>query len=565
MPRVVALIVTDLERTRLGLPSRVAECVAGRSVLEHTVARVAQVAAVRAIVLVHPVAQDPVTLLGKIGVGKPLAGHADPGNLTDMHQSMRRAARKWSLSAWRGGLAGAGCYDELLPAAPLVDAMQRHKAESALLVGADWPMVDPDLCQRVLDQHLANPEAMAFTFSQAPPGLAGIAVSASLLQQIAVKHGLFGQMLSYNPRMPQADPIGRDVCVQIDAAVRSCDCRFIYDTDRSVSMINAIADRLGNRFASADAGVVADATHRVAADRPGGFGRLPQQVTIELTPQRPVAGPITPHQYVRFDREPMALDTALHIVAQLGVDGDTAVTLGGLGDALLHDDWLVVVEAAHRAGVLGLAVTTDLLVDQPTLAKLLAASLDVVSVRLNADTAHVYESVMGDDRFKQVTDNLQWLLAERANREQAGATGGGENHGVRPTVGMPWIVPHLVKTDQTMVDMETFFDRWLYFAGQAVIEPATTGCGLMPVQSPVRMAPPKRRSCRQIDRRLTILSDGRVAQCDQDWLGRNCPGDAAVTPLAEIWQTMNALRRSHRDGQWAELALCGGCDQWHRP
>jgi hypothetical protein len=533
-------------------------------VLEHTLARIARVSAVRAMVLVHPAAQDPMTLLGATRFGKPLAGHADPGNLTDAHHPMRIAARKWSLSAWRGGLAGAGCYDELLPAAPLVDAMKRHKAESALLVGADWPLVDPDLCQRVLEQHLSNPQAMAFTFSQAPPGLAGVAVGAPLLEQIAARQGLFGQMLSYNPRTPQADPIGRDVCVQIDAAVRSCNRRFIYDTDRSAAMIDAIADRLGNRLSSADAGAVADATHQVEADRPGGFGRLPQQITIELTPQRAVAGPITPQQYVQFDREPMALDTALHIIEQLGADGDTAVTLGGLGDALLHENWLDIVEAAHRAGVFGLAVATDLLVDQGTLEKLLVAPLDVVSARVNADTARVYEAVMGDDRFKQVTDNLQWLLAERADREQVEPAGDGENRARRPAA-LPWIVPHLVKTDQTLGDMETFFDRWLYFAGQAVIEPATTGCGLMPAQSPVAMAPPKRRPCLQIDRRLTILSDGRVAQCDQDWLGRGCAGDAAVTPLAEIWQSMNELRRSHRDERWGELALCGCCDQWHRP
>lgn len=64
---------------------------------------------------------------------------------------------------------------------------------------------------------------------------------------------------------------------------------------------------------------------------------------------------------------------------------------------------------------------------------------------------------------------------------------------------------------------------------------------------------------------MTILSDGRVARCDQDWLGRGSAGDATVTPLARIWQSMNDLRLRHREGGGADLALCRDCTEWHRP
>lgn len=560
MAQTLALIVTDLQRTRLGQPARLGDRVAGRTVLQHTLQRMARVPSVGALVIVHPADQDPAGLLNGFRPGKPLHCHADPDGLVDACTAMRRSARKWALSAWRAGLAGAACHDELLPARPLVAAMDRHGATAAVLVGGDWPLVDPDYCEQVLVRHLEHPEALALTFSQAPPGLCGLAISRDLLAQVADRNGFIGQLLAYNPAAPQADPIGRDPCIQIDPAVRGCGHRLVHDTPRTRNLIAAIARDLGDRTVEAGAVTVAHAVARLEAAQPGGFAQLPRLVTLELTTRRRLDGPIVPQHHAPLSRGPMPLDGAVRIVRQLGGAGDVLLTLGGLGDALLYEEWADVVRAAHDAGLLGVAIQTDLLVARPVLQELIDADVDVVSVRLNADTAATYAAVMGADRFREVIENLQWLLRERRASGMAGM--GGEPDGGR---GLPWVVPHLVKTARTLGDMETFFDRWLHHAGSAVIEPATTGCGLAPAQSPVSMAPPRRRPCRQLEGRMTILADGRVARCDQDWLGRGSAGDATTTPLAEIWQSMNELRRIHRRGEGASLPLCGACEEWHRP
>ncbi len=120
-------------------------------------------------------------------------------------------------------MGGATCYDELLPAKPIFEALRKRSAEGALLVGADWLLVDPELCQRVTDLHLSQPEARQLTFCQAPPGLAGIVAGDKVIEQLAqTPSGSFGQILGYVPTRPQPDPIGRDVCVQIDGAIRGC-------------------------------------------------------------------------------------------------------------------------------------------------------------------------------------------------------------------------------------------------------------------------------------------------------------------------------------------------------
>lgn len=558
--KAIALVATNLTQTPLGLRSKLTYELGGLSVLQHTLARLSRCGTIKEIVLVHPAGQDPLALTGDNINGMPIAAFPYDAALDgDPHHTMRMAARRWSPSSWRGGLGATTCYDELLPANRLSLAAKHHGAQAVLLVGGDWMLVDPVLCDEVMARHLEFPDAMKMVFTQAPPGLAGIAMNVELLASLAENAAGLGQMLGYVPSRPQADPIGLDVCVQVLPQVRSSPCRFIFDTPRSVAMIKRVADQ-SRDLNSLDAQVTAERGTKAwrAIERE----MLPREVTIELTPRRELHGRLTPQHYIAFDRSPMELPLARRLLEQIGDAGDVTVTLGGVGDALLHPQWETIVQAAHDAGAFSVHVETDLLVDEALLARLYDLPIDIVSVRLNADTAAMYERTMGSDRFSQVVQNLQWMLNERQQR----LLGGDEP---RPRAALPWIVPRLTKTDETLTDMETFFDRWMHFAGHALIEPARSGRGyhrdLSPAMSPVAMAPPKRVACRQLERRMTILADGRVALCDQDWLGDGAAGDASVTPLRDIWQAMNETRTAHDSGRWSQLALCGGCQEWHRP
>ena len=581
MTRAIALVPTDLKRTRLGLPSHLDRALPpgrGVSILEHTVRRLCAIPNVAAVVLVHPADQDPLALLAGKKFARQVAAFPDPNGLLDPYHAYRAAARKWALTSWRGGLGGMTCYDELLPAEPLAAALAAHKADAALLVGADWPLVDPALCARVLDLHLSHPEELQMTFCQAPPGLAGVAVGAKVLKQLAENAGSsIGQAMAYHPTRPQADPIGRDVCVQIAGEIRSCTQRLIYDTPRAIALIDTLAAHLGDELPTADAAQVvrqvadllssASPLHHITTS-PHHQLALPQQVTLELTPQRASTpeGTLTPQHYVALPRTPMRLEMALRIVRELGSAGDIALTLGGLGDALLYEHWLDVVTAAHDSGVLGIAIETDLLVEKDVLDRLLDAPIDLVSVRLNADSAATYKLVHGVDAYTRVLDNIAHLMNRRTDRERAYTPAAGPARH-----GLPWIVPRFIKTVATLPEMETFFDRWVHFTGHAAIDPPTRGQGphgpLMPDMSPVPMAPPRRRPCRQLGLRMTIHSDGRVARCDQDWLaaGAVTAPDSASANLTEAWTSMAPLRTAHTAGSFDPLGICTACGEWHRP
>jgi radical SAM protein with 4Fe4S-binding SPASM domain len=74
------------------------------------------------------------------------------------------------------------------------------------------------------------------------------------------------------------------------------------------------------------------------------------------------------------------------------------------------------------------------------------------------------------------------------------------------------------------------------------------------------MTPPTREPCRRLHRRAMVLSDGRVARCDQDVGGTACLGTLLEQPLAEIWRDAHTLRADDIAGR--HDSLCGGCREW---
>ncbi len=463
----------------------------GGAPVERVIERLRRCKRVERVVVVHGVGDTPALDAERVAVGGPLMGPV---------RGRAIAGRKWATTCWRGGVGGATVYDELIEPAALAEAMRLVGVDAGLLVGPDWPVVDPALCDAVIERHLGNPRSHRMVFTQAPPGLCGIVLAAELLGEAAEKRVMLGAMLAYQPAAPQGDPIAKDVCVQTPAELRG-------------AMVRATSGharwRKGLETFGGDCAAVEVAT-RLQPDR-----RLPQQLNIEITPKRRAAGPITPQHHTVFDRQPMTLELFDRIVGQFEPVDDLVVTLGGIGDALCHERWGDFVRLSRECGAWGVGVQTDLLVDQAALEQLVASPVDVITVRVNADSAARYTKLMGVDAFEQVFHNIEWLLTNRR-------------------AGLPWVVPAMTKTTENVEELETFVDRWTYYAGHALVTGPSTGRGAMPDQSVMAMPLPARYVALRDTTAMTVLSNGRVAPAD-DWLGHDAIGDLCVEPVAEVW------------------------------
>lgn len=117
-----------------------------------------------------------------------------------------------------------------------------------------------------------------------------------------------------------------------------------------------------------------------------------------------------------------------------------------------------------------------------------------------------------------------------------------------------------------MPDLEQFYDHWLSRGGAAVIAGPSDYAGQWPSLAVMDMAPPTRGPCRRIFSRLTVLADGRVLMCEQDFKGLHPVGTLGDGGLSAAWQSgLQTIRQAHLAGEWDGLPLCPACHEWHRP
>ncbi len=530
--RTGAVIPIDLDHSPLGLPRDLARPFRGRPIFRRTLERLAQCRRIDTVLL----------LTDQPGRVRALMGDPIPGlrvevvhtGYTPMGARRRSiaAARLWASSSWRAGLGGTTCYDEILDPCALEEAMQVHALDAALILGPDWCLVDPALCDAAIERHAENPRANPLAFTQAPPGLAGCVVGRQLVSDLAVgqrKNVTFatvGGALGYIPTSPRHDPIAKPCCLTIDAPLRDTLARFIPDSALDHRQLEAALAPLGDGLTTAPAARIAEMVraHADAAPAPA-----PRHLILELTPERAARGERESwagqsHAPARAQISVELAERIIRETVQMTGPGLT-LTLAGAGDPLCHAGWRTIIDRARDAGVSGIHVRTDLLVERAVADELLASSVDVISVDLLAARAPTYERLIGIDAFQRSVETVEHLA--RSRRFDAGL----------PTT---WVVPRITRCDAVYEEIEPFFDAWLIIAGAAVIDQ-------LPVEQPgERIAPlgkPDAAARRDARERLMILSDGSA--------------------VADERGTADAIGNAERDGiaaTWARIA--GMPERW---
>jgi len=449
-----------------------------------------------------------------------------------------RAGRALARMCWRGGLAGATVFDELIDPAAAAEALARRGGDAALLVGPDWCLIDPGLCASLLVRRTERPDAHALVFTQAIPGLCGCVVATRLLRDLAaaraggVVGASIGGLLSYQPTAPMPDPIVSGTCVQIPASLRSPGLRLIPDTPLRRAWLGSTLERLGRDALSLP---TVDLVALFTQDAAEEHARAPGELVLELCPGRLTSGRRAHWErgsVGAIERHAMPTGRALDLLDQFAaLRPDGVVTLGGFGDPLQHPGVLEVVRAGARLVSLGrlgaIHLRTDLVCGEPLVDALADSGVDIVSVDLMAETPETYVKLMGAPLFERARANVARLV--NASRARPG--------------GYPrfWVVPRITRCDHTLGEIEDFYDRWTVLAGAAAIDP-------LPISIPgERIGPlpaPATARAAWMMSRLTVLSDGAVPIHERDARPGSGSGNALKTPLAVAWRTVLGRRRT---------------------
>lgn len=465
------VVTFDHEFDGLGRPrDGTAPLVSGQTALALTLARLARTRRTQGVVLLT---RD--TQAARRAIGKPPDGlRLDLEAVTDPHPGLppavRRAARSWAAPCWRGGLGNLTCYDEALWCNPTAAALRRRGAGGALVVGSDWGLIDPALCDAIIDRYRERPSAHRLTFSQSPPGLAGCVVDLALLEQVAEKRaeaGSFasiGGILGYVPTMPTFDMIARPMCVTIDPTIRDSGRRFILDGEPHALLGTLLGAGLDPLTATAAETAAAATTDQTAAARLA----EPAELILPLfdADGRPLDAALLTTLLRREDLAGHSL--TLCATADQPPPCAHRATPGAFPpDTLDHPAWAKLARAAADAGAAVHLRTTLLPAEARTtpaspdfVEEILSAPLSVVSVDLIADDAARYATLTGRDAFRRVRETLGRLMLARPAPGPDG-------------LRLPWVVPRLTRQDAVYEQIESWFDHWLLIAGWAVIDAAS--------------------------------------------------------------------------------------------
>lgn len=536
--RIAAVIPVDFDHSSVGAPRALDATFLGQSPLRATLERLSRCRHIDTVILLTPDPDGARVLVGPPAGKLRIELHRTDGPAMGRRPDGLRGARLWADWSWRGGLCSLTCYDEVLAPAPTIEALERFGFDGALIVGADWCLVDPGLCDALVERHRENPARHRLTFCQAPPGLAGCLLERGLLAELGASQargGPFaslGGVLGYVPINPLVDPIAQSVCVPVPAPVRDTLFRCVPDSAVRRSMLEqallAWSQEQGwKTVVDSSSEQIAQAVLQRQKDVPSG---MPKQTILELCVGRAAGGARMRwlgHDADAIDRPIMTARLAervFHAIAEQR--SDAVVDFAGVGDPLLHPQCAQFVRMAKEAGIAGVHVRTDLLAPTATIDALLDSGVDVISVDLLANTAETYRALVGRDAFRQVTENIERLLARRPVRDGL------------PTV---WVVPRIMRCDAAYEEIEAFYDKWLLLAGAAMIDQLPRpieGERIEPLGKPDRA---RRRDWRS---RLLVLSDGSVPLDERDVGAEGHIGNVANEPVATVWRRLLERRRA---------------------
>lgn len=539
--KAIGIVMVDLERSPLGTRARLSHMLAGVPLLRRTLERALRATRLEQLFVVAPSPQAGAVADLAAGLAGKLETYS--GELP-AYRELVTAGRLWGLDGWRGGIGGLCAFDEDIHVPAAVALAAREQADLVVSIPAAAAMIDPIVIDALVDHYEKEGHIFRITFAQAPPGLAPVVMARSLLEELAPTGQPPGAVLTYKPGKPISDLAGREACYRGATEIIEAGGRLIGDTRRSFERLDRLIGALGP---DADSVAVSrwlrdeDSKHVAAC---------PSEIEIELTTIDPWSGGsiLRPGSRDVPARGAIELDEVRKTVEACADWDDVRVVLGGFGEPLGHARFGEIVRLLREAGAAAIAVRTSGLTRNDEIdAAIFDTPVDVVEVTLDASTAEGYRRVHGMDGFDMAMDHCgQWLRRRHDERR------------VRPM-----IVPSMVKSKETLGEMEAFYDGWVERHGVALLTGYSHRAGQLADRSVVNMAPPRRVACRRTFTRLMVLADGRVTTCDQDFAGRQIIGDLRHDSLQAIWQG-EALMRIRRD-DLSQTALCRACDEWHRP
>lgn len=243
------------------------------------------------------------------------------------------------------------------------------------------------------------------------------------------------------------------------------------------------------------------------------------------------------------------------------------ILFGGFGEALMHPQYLEMLQAMKRAGAYVYTFSNGILLTEEKGRGLVQAGMDKICISMGGATRETYRKVRGVDAFDAVVRNLRAL---KAYKEERGTPLPRVSFNV---VAMESVMPELcgilelakelgveeLAMPNLVVQGEALREEFIWSnleRNRALIEAARQEAQRLAIRFHPPRLDEREGYCWDLFTRLNVNWDGSVMSCAME---RFILGDLRSQSIAEIWNApgLIKLRQAFLAGKGAEL--CPQC------
>ncbi len=227
----------------------------------------------------------------------------------------------------------------------------------------------------------------------------------------------------------------------------------------------------------------------------------------------------------------------------------------GFGETMLHPQWAELVGYAKERGIGPIIMLTNgTVLTEKNVQRVLELGVEALIVSIDGTTPETYAALRVGGKLDKVEANVRRLIEARGEATT------------------PKICMRIIRMKDTEDQIQAFFDRWvplLHPSDEVRINEYNDWAGKVDdfsVEGLDDNPNAGRGPCRMLWRNLSVHADGKVSACCHDSEDELIVGDlAAGETVREVWngEKLDALRRIHREGRFAELPICQACKAWY--
>ena len=277
---------------------------------------------------------------------------------------------------------------------------------------------------------------------------------------------------------------------------------------------------------------------------------FPIRFWIESTNLCNLNCPMCPNDSIKPEKKGfMKLDLYKRIIDEI-CDYAHDIYLHHRGEPLLHPDLFEMIKYAKQKGLLTKLHTNATLLTEEKAHKILESGLNFVSFSLDAYDKKTYEKIRVGADFDETLENIIRFLQLKKFRK------------TKPRTILQFLDIPGVKIDSNV--KKRFRDRFRSLSLDEIrVIPAHNWAGNVELDQKNPDLNQLTRPCTFPWYSLTILWDGTVVPCPQDFLGEIKLGDVKENSLRTIWNSnqMVNLRKKMIAGKYKDLKPCNTCDR----